>query len=61
MNGKVAYGVKEAAERIGVGRSTLYVAIKAGLLKTRKIGRRTLVLHEDLESFVMNLPGGSAS
>jgi excisionase family DNA binding protein len=40
---KVLLTTEEAAERLGVGRSTLYALIRSGKLRTVKIGRRRLV------------------
>jgi excisionase family DNA binding protein len=40
---KVLLTTDEAAERLGVGRSTLYTLIRSGTLRTVKIGRRRLV------------------
>ena len=53
-----AFTVAEAAALLGIGRSTIYVAIKDGRLKTRKLGKRTLVLREDLDAFLAALPTG---
>lgn len=36
--------------------STIFVAIRRGRLNARKAGRRTVVLTEDLEQFLMQLP-----
>jgi excisionase family DNA binding protein len=59
MEAKAAFNVDEAAQLIGVGRSTLYLEIKAERLKVRKLGSRTLILREDLEAFLSNLPSSS--
>lgn len=40
---KLAYRIDEAVAATGIGRTSLYEMIKAGALKTRKIGRRTLI------------------
>jgi len=46
----------------GLGRDTLYKAIHAGRLPARKLGRRALVLADDLQRFLETLPllGGVA-
>ena len=49
-------GIQEAAAACGVGRSTIYEAIKAGDLRARKCGRRTIILQEDLEMYLRSLP-----
>ena len=48
----IAYSVKEAAEVCGLGRSTLYRHIEAGLLKSVKRCGRRLILHDDLMEFL---------
>jgi excisionase family DNA binding protein len=48
--------VAEAAFACGVSRSSLYLFIQSGALKTRKCGRRTLILHDDLVEFIKALP-----
>jgi excisionase family DNA binding protein len=53
---KIAYSVAEAAFACGVNRSSLYLFIQSGALKTRKCGRRTLILHDDLVEFIKALP-----
>lgn len=49
---KLAYTINEAAEALGLGRSTLYKLINAGTLETIKIGNRTLILAESLQQIV---------
>jgi hypothetical protein len=47
----------EAASRISnCGRTLLYAEIKAGNLTARKIGRRTIILDEDLRRWLASLP-----
>lgn len=55
-----AYSVKEAAQRIGVCARTLYNESKAGRIKLRKIGRRTIVPAPTLAAYIANLPLASA-
>jgi len=57
---RIAYTVDEVVELLGVGRTTLYEAIKAGDLQTKKLGRRTLILAEELDRWVDSLPASSA-
>jgi excisionase family DNA binding protein len=54
--GRLAYSVSEACQLVGVGRTTLYAAIKLGALKTHKVGRRTLVTHDALTLWLKSLP-----
>ncbi|MGV7030676.1 helix-turn-helix domain-containing protein [Methylobacterium symbioticum] len=56
MNTVLSYSVAEAVGASGVGRSFLYEQIKSGRLKARKLGRRTLILAEDLQSWLAALP-----
>lgn len=46
----------EAAERLAVGRSTLYEMIGRGELPTVKIGRAVRVSEEELNAFIAELP-----
>jgi hypothetical protein len=52
----LAFTVPEAAKAARSGATALYAAIKAGKLKARKYGARTLILHEDLKLFLESLP-----
>lgn len=52
---KVALTPNEAAKAISIGRTTLYKHIKLGHLRARKCGRRTLILSEDIFSFLSSL------
>ena len=54
--GKLAYTLNEWCETSGVGRSATYEAIKAGQLRAVKRGRRTLILHEDGQTYLRSLP-----
>lgn len=56
-----AYTIDQFCERYAVGRSFTYQQIKLGKLLTRKAGRRTLVRHEDAESWLNSLPAGVAA
>jgi len=40
----------------GLGRDTLYKAIHAGRLPARKLGRRTIIIANDLQQFLESLP-----
>ncbi|OAI30446.1 hypothetical protein A1351_22835 [Methylosinus sp. R-45379] len=52
----LAFSVEEAARRASVGRTIIYAAIKLGLLKARKVGRRTVILEVDLREWLDSLP-----
>ena len=48
--------IAQTARFLGIGRSTLYNLIKDGRLPVRKLGKRTLILRDDLDQFVAALP-----
>ena len=48
--------VPVAAQRLGVGRSTLYVLLGRGDIEAVKVGRRTLVTEVSLARLVAGLP-----
>jgi excisionase family DNA binding protein len=49
---RLAYSIPQAVEATSIGRSLLYKQIKAGNLKTFKIGTRTLIAAEDLVAWL---------
>jgi len=49
---RLSYGIREAVEATSVGRSLLYEEIKSGKLRVFKIGSRTLIASEDLQSWL---------
>jgi excisionase family DNA binding protein len=53
---RLAYTVEEALSLLSIGRNKLYAEARAGRLKLRKSGRRTLVLAEDLKAYLSALP-----
>ena len=52
---KAAYSIAEVTRLSGLGRSSLYTAIKAGDLVARKSGRRTVILADDLTTWLQSL------
>jgi excisionase family DNA binding protein len=52
----LAYGIPQVCTLTGLGRTTIYGAIKSGHLIARRYGRRTVVLEQDLLRFLNNLP-----
>ena len=56
MTEPFAYTVRAALAVSGGGRTALYEAIKEGGLRAVKRGRRTLILAEDLRSWLHSLP-----
>lgn len=59
-NGKLAYSIAELPAIISVGRSHLYEEIRAGRLRTVKVGRRTLVLADDLQAWLRAKPDATS-
>lgn len=55
-SGRLAFSVDEFAAASGLGRVTLYEAIKKQRLLARKCGTRTLILRDDAIAFLQNLP-----
>jgi hypothetical protein len=58
--GKLAYGINDAVQATGLGRSFLYEAIKAGDLKTFKAGTRTLITIENLRGWLSSFQEDAA-
>ena len=52
ITAKLAYGINDALAVVPVGRSLLYEEIKAGKLKTFKVGSRTLIAADDLTAWL---------
>jgi excisionase family DNA binding protein len=53
---KMGWSIVDAARTANVGRSTVYEEIKAGRLVARKMGRRTIILDQDLQAWLSTLP-----
>ena len=51
-----ALSIEQVCRVSGVGKTKLYELIAAGTLKSRKVGRRRLVLLTDLNDFLQSLP-----
>jgi hypothetical protein len=51
-----AYRISDVCKATGLGRTSIYAAIKAGDLVARKYKRCTIVLHDDLATFLHTLP-----
>jgi excisionase family DNA binding protein len=52
----LAHSVEQAAALIGLSRSRTWELIGSGDLIARRVGKRTLVLDEDLKAFLRGLP-----
>jgi hypothetical protein len=57
----VALSIRAASKVSGIGRTSLYAAIKAGSLIARKCGKRTIILQSDLINWLNSLPTSVAS
>jgi excisionase family DNA binding protein len=55
---RIAYSIGEVVDLTGIGRTRLYEVIAAGELRTKKLGRRTLILAADLSAWLNSLPDG---
>jgi excisionase family DNA binding protein len=51
-----AYRISDVCRLTNLGRTTIYAAIKSGALTARRYGRCTIILAEDLTTFLRNLP-----
>lgn len=49
----LAVAPKEAARRSNLGRTTIYEALASGQLKSLKVGRRRLILLEELRDWLL--------
>ncbi|MBS3652565.1 helix-turn-helix domain-containing protein [Pseudaminobacter sp. 19-2017] len=55
---KLAVSIPEAAQMLGIGRSSLYALFREQKLTPRKSGKRTLVLVDELRQYAESLPAG---
>lgn len=51
----LAYSITKLCALTDVGRSLIYQHVKSGLLRTTKVGRRTIVLRADAEAWLQHL------
>ncbi len=52
---QLSLSIEETIVATGLGRTKLYQLINSGDLKARKIGKRTIILKEDLDKFLNGL------
>ena len=52
----LAHSIDGACEEADCGRSYMYGEISAGRLPAKKMGRRTIILDEDLRDWLKRLP-----
>lgn len=55
-NFPLSVSVPAAVSMTGIGRTTLYQAIKTGALSVRKCGRRTIIETSALNAWLASLP-----
>ena len=56
----LAVTIAEAVKISGLGRSSLYKLFNSGTLSPRKYGKRTLIIVDELEKVLGNLPTESS-
>jgi excisionase family DNA binding protein len=56
MDSRLAYSVTESCVAAGIGRTNLYELITRGEIRAKKVGRRTLILADDLRQWLEALP-----
>lgn len=52
---RLLHPLTDAAQVLGISRTTIYQLISDGEIRTIKIGRRTLVAQDELERYVASL------
>ena len=52
---KAAYSVNETLHICSIGRTTFYESVKSGKIKPAKLGKKTLVLADNLAQFLSGL------
>jgi hypothetical protein len=57
---RLAYTISKTGELSSISRSQVYVEIQTGRLRAVKVGGRTLVLHEDLITWLRSRPRKTA-
>jgi len=59
--GRLAFGVDDFAEAVGIGRSKVYEEIRDGRLQAKKLGSRTLITAEAASDYLSSLPNLDAA
>lgn len=60
MADEILVSIKEAARRLAIGRSNLYVHLQRGQLASVRIGRSRRIAVEELDAFVARMAGAEA-
>jgi excisionase family DNA binding protein len=55
-----SYSPDEVGHRNGLGRTTVFAEIKAGRLRAKKVGKRTIITDEDEKAWLESLPEAAA-
>jgi excisionase family DNA binding protein len=61
LSGRTALSVAEICAQTGIGRDSVYAAIRSGQLVAHRLGRRMIVTPKDLERFLTSLPRAGRS
>jgi excisionase family DNA binding protein len=51
-----ALSIKQFCQSANIGQTKTYELIAEGKLKSRKVGRHRIILHEDAQEFLQSLP-----
>jgi excisionase family DNA binding protein len=54
-NMQLALSIEEVITATKIGRTSIYEAINSGKLQAKKLGKRTIILKDDLDNFLSNL------
>ncbi len=52
---QLSHSIDEVCALTGIGRTKVYQLVGNGKLKARKLGKRTIILKDDLEAFLASL------
>lgn len=58
---QLSYSIDEVCAVTGIGKTKIYQLINSGALRARKLGKRTIILKDDLEAFLSSLQTYPAS
>lgn len=58
---QLSYSIDEVCAVTGIGKTKIYQLINSGALKARKLGKRTIILKDDLDAFLASLETYPAS
>lgn len=57
---KFAYSLQEVGQAVGLGRTKVYAEAREGRLRISKIGRRSIVLADDLADYLARVREGAS-